>query len=367
VLDLNLTLGVVDASLCAAMAAAVYAVAPDRAVDRALAALLLFEGATQLAAGLNRLAYDAPAPDVPTIVGLGGVFIAAMSLDSAAYLLVIRSLDTPLVRPLRGRAATILLVAAGLALAGLAAWEAPRSFADGRPPLDNAPLYVLGLVAAFGIVASASAFLRAPRGSTRRRQARAFLLAFGVRDSIFLSYVLNAILPGRFPFDTIAGIATPFLATLLFVPLMAYGILQANLFDIDLKIKWTLRRGSLVALFVAAFFVVSAIAEQYLQQYGPLVGGLAVGLLLFALHPIERVVDRFADRAMPGVGPSGEYLAFRKLEVYRAALESAYESGGVSPKERESLGRLASKLDIRREDATAVEADVQARRSPAAA
>jgi hypothetical protein len=53
--------------------------------------------------------------------------------------------------------------------------------------------------------------------------------------------------------------------------------------------------------------------------------------------------------------------------VYRAALESAYESGGVSPKERESLGRLASKLDIRREDATAVEADVQARRSPAAA
>lgn len=48
------------------------------------------------------------------------------------------------------------------------------------------------------------------------------------------------------------------LAVFIYVPLVAYGVLRLQLFDIGLRIKRTLKRGTVAAAFVATFFVVSA-------------------------------------------------------------------------------------------------------------
>lgn len=43
-------------------------------------------------------------------------------------------------------------------------------------------------------------------------------------------------------------------------------------------------------------------AQTFLTDvYGFVVGGVAAGLLLFAIHPLQRVAERVADAAMPGV------------------------------------------------------------------
>ncbi|MGQ0535264.1 MAG: hypothetical protein ACT4PT_04250 [Methanobacteriota archaeon] len=143
--------------------------------------------------------------------------------------------------------------------------------------------------------------------------------------------------------------------------LVAYGIARADLFDIDLKIKWTLRRGTLAGVFVAAFLVVFAVAEQFLQeQYGWLVGGVAVGVLLIVLRPIERAADRLADRVMPGVQNTSEYRTVRKREVYRATVDGALLDGAISERGRDMLARLQDQLALTATEAREIEREATA-------
>jgi hypothetical protein len=153
---------------------------------------------------------------------------------------------------------------------------------------------------------------------------------------------------------------------LVFLPmpaLAAYALLRHRLLGIDLKIKWTLKRGTLVAIILGAFFVATAVAEQYLQGYGFVFGGVAIGLLLFAIRPIERAIDRMADRAMPKTTGTPEYLAQRRHEIYRAALEDSLADGAVTAKERAVLVRLAANLGIDGNDAMRIEGEVLAGRA----
>lgn len=137
--------------------------------------------------------------------------------------------------------------------------------------------------------------------------------------------------------------------------ILLYGILRMHLFDIDLKLKWTLRRGTLLGAFVAVFVIVSGIVEQWAQRYNVLVGGAAVGLMLLALRPLERAADRLADAAMPRVRDTDEYRTVRRREVYRAAVESAIRDGIVTDSERDVLATLADQLGLTAGEARALE------------
>ena len=146
---------------------------------------------------------------------------------------------------------------------------------------------------------------------------------------------------------------------LLFILILVYGQTKYRLFNVDLRIKWTLNRGTIAAAFVAVFFVVSEVAKDvFSTQAGPVAGLAAAGLLVFALAPLQRFAERWTDVAMPQVDRSSEYQSYRKLQMYRAAYESAVEEGGVSPKERQTLARLASKLGIGPADRSALEREV---------
>lgn len=143
--------------------------------------------------------------------------------------------------------------------------------------------------------------------------------------------------------------------------LLAYGILRHQLFDIDLKIKWTIKRSTLVALFVAFFFVVSELAAVFFaDRIGTVLGILAAGVLLFAIAPLQRLADRVSDAAMPRVKDTQEYRTVRKREVYRAALESAIEDGDITDKERSMLATLADQLQLTSAEALRLERQVAA-------
>lgn len=138
--------------------------------------------------------------------------------------------------------------------------------------------------------------------------------------------------------------------------LLAYAIVRHQLFDIDLKIKWGISRGTLAAIFIATFFVVSELVSGLLSQTIGIVSGVLItGVLVFALSPLQRIADRLADSAMPHVRDTEAYRRKRAGEIYRAAVGSALEDGVVTEKERDVLATLAQELGLGPKDCREIE------------
>ena len=138
------------------------------------------------------------------------------------------------------------------------------------------------------------------------------------------------------------------LGTLLAVPLIAYGILRAHLFDIDLRIRWTIKQSTLAAAVVAIIYALSEGASRLLSsELGSVAGLLAAALVVFFLAPLQRFADRVASAAMPNTQNTPEYAAHRKLQVYESAVAEAMQGGGISEKERALLNRLRDTLGDR--------------------
>ena len=355
-----------------ALAAVVLVTGPGARRDRLLALLLFVEGLSWgTGSGFLYLVESAKVAWV-----LQAIFTSAFIALPACYLAFIGTLPTPLARPLRSRAGLAALVAA--TLAAEAFWLTHRElFIAGMVPawygiwdakLTTATVWSLNLFGAVDVMAlvtSLSAWRRAAPGSPARKQASAFAVAFGVHDVGL--FVFTLLLPGHLVPPPPSGrtsdlviIAGADCTTIAFVLLVSYGILKVQLFDIDLRIKVGLRRSTVAAIFMAAFLVVEQIVQLYLAGLGLLIGGLTAGLLVFFLDPIHRFAESLAHTAMPKVSATPEYLAWRKLEVYRAALEGLYQDGVISDKERVTLERLRIKLGIEAADAMAIEGTVRA-------
>ena len=63
---------------------------------------------------------------------------------------------------------------------------------------------------------------------------------------------------------------------------------------------------------------------------------------------------------MPNTQNTPEYAAYRKLQVYEAAIMEAQLEGGISDKERSLLNRLRDSLGISLADATSLEGELRA-------
>lgn len=285
-----------------------------------------------------------------------------------SYLAFLGTLDSPLARPFGKRTAWWSIHAAwGAGAASVLLWPAwyikgmtvtPIGTHDAVWGSANSALALLFQgVFIFALAVAFTAWRRAPRGTVQRSRALAFFVAFGARDLLLLASIIIGPAVGldRFP-----GLATIVVlqigAILLFVPLLTYGILKTQLFDIDLKIKWTVSRGTLASIILVTFFVVSQLVENLASDsLGVLAGSLAAGLLLFLIHPLTRFADRVADAAMPGVQDTEEYRTVRKREVYRAALESARQEGTMTSRERALLATLATELGLTPRDVLGIE------------
>lgn len=306
--------------------------------------------------------------------GLQALFVTSMILGPLCYLFLVATLPTPLARPFASKAGRIGIVLVGLLAEGY--WLThPADFIPQMVPVWYAPWEAVigdsftlawtlsGFISLYGVACSIDAWRRAAPASPARLRAKFYAVAFSARDG-FLALV-TLILPFLVPVpptntwtDMLYIWGYPAIE-LIFVTLMLYGVLQAQLFDIDVKLKVGVSRTVLATVFVGVFFVVSQLIQTFAaESLGYVVGAIASGLLLFALRPLERIATRVADAAMPHVSATSEYLTFRKLQVYRAALEGAFEDGDVTPKERAMLARLRDELGIAPSDADALESDV---------
>ena len=81
-------------------------------------------------------------------------------------------------------------------------------------------------------------------------------------------------------------------------------------------------------------------------ELGGFSGLLAAGLVMAFLAPLQRFADRVASAAMPNTKNTPEYVSFRKMRVYEAAVSEAQLEGGISQKERSLLIRLRDSLGV---------------------
>ncbi|MGQ0537238.1 MAG: hypothetical protein ACT4PT_14340 [Methanobacteriota archaeon] len=363
---LRIVLGGLASLLAASLAAFVYAAAPRRAPNRRLALALGVESSLQAGSALIGLGAGLGRPFVEQ--GGWGVVHVSLLLLPAVYLLFLSTLDTPLARPFRSRA---VLGAVGLAsFAGAALRLADYGFfvergSGGYEPRLPLVLWMAALLGVFlyGLACAFSARSRTASGTLARRRATAYLLAFGVRDVSFLAAIvpLNLLLLFDLPLDRPAPVAAevaPLVGTILFVPLVAYGILRAQLFDIDVKIRWTVRQGTLAAAFLAVFFVVEQlVAASLSDRIGTVLGILAAGALVFALAPLQRAAARVAELAVPQGAPE-TLRPEERTGLYRELAAQAWQDGVVDRSERLLLERARARLGVPAEEAFRIEREV---------
>lgn len=362
-------LGLAAVALCWSLAVVLFRVGPTGSVARKLSVLLVVEGVTLLTAGFPEFVLGLSEDfwlEHMTFGLLSGLahFLGDAGMVALYPPFLATALGTALVRPF-GRAAVripISVVAVATAIAAIVAYAVWNSFAVASI------LYVMvTLTFLFALVASLNAWHTAKPGVARTR-AGLFAAAFGIRDVCWcFAYAASfwTLLAGTDGYEyTIYWWykAIYALGTLLAVPLIAYGILRAHLFDIDLRIRWTIKQSTLAALVVATIFLISEGASTFLSaELGTVAGLFAAAVVMFFLTPLQHFAERVAAAAMPNTENTPEYVAFRKMQVYEAALIDAMAEGGVSSKERALLVHLRESLGIKAADAEAIETELETR------
>jgi hypothetical protein len=353
----------VATALCWSLAVVLYRVGARGSAARKLAVLLAIEGVTLISAGYIDLMLTPAVHAHPLYQRWFDAQVIVHTLGDCSMLalyppFLAAALGTKLTRPFADTRVRIGL-AIGAALLFVATLTTPMKFGASM-------LYVaLALVFWFAFAASVQAWYRAE--GVARTRARWFAIAFGVRDILWGYVYLQTTLQvwagtmAEVPSDPMDPIMLYYaLGTLLAVPLIAYGILRAHLFDIDLRIRWTIKQSTLAAAVVAIIYALSEGASRLLSsELGSVAGLLAAALVVFFLAPLQRFADRVASAAMPNTQNTPEYAAHRKLQVYESAVAEAMQGGGISERERALLNRLRDTLGIAKADADALERDLQ--------
>lgn len=352
-------LAVLATAMCWSLALLLYRTGAPDSVARKLSLLLVVEGITLISSGYIDLLL---APDAQALGWYPAWFQAQFVVhtigDCALLALyppfLAAALDTPLVRPFGSRNARLALAVAATLLTVLTI----------TTPLNlGATLLYLSLASmfTFALIASLDAWRRA--AAAARTRARAFAVAFGVRDLLW-GYVYASVTwqiwggtMGYVPDDVNDPVYIIYLlGTLLAVPLIAYGILRTQLFDIDLRIRWTIKQSTLGGAILAILFVTTEAADRFLSsELGDYAGLAAAALIVFFLSPLQRFAEGVAAKAMPNTNNTPEYVAFRKMQVYEAAVSEALQQDGISAKERALLGHLRASLGISEADAELIE------------
>lgn len=354
----TVAVGFVAMALAWPLAVAVYRVRKDSRLNRLVAGVLAMEGL--LAGCLSAITLLNLEADFEALTLLG-VFLVA---DATAMLLFVGGLHPAWARRLGARAGVATLAAFGVGLIAASAWAASARREDGlftsSDPSWSVAWSYLGLAALVAFVATLHDFRLTREGSAARRQGRAFALAFGVRNGllflgIFAWAASDAL--GLLALREWAEV-TGVVGMALLPALLAYGVLSTQLFDIELKMKLGIKSGTLAAILVGGFFAGYKVFEFYLgREFGYVFGGVLSGLFFFLAPRLNKFADGVANKAIPQAQPTPDYIAYKKLEVYKAAVESAWEDGLLDARDRSLLDSLRRKLALKQADADAIEAE----------
>lgn len=143
------------------------------------------------------------------------------------------------------------------------------------------------------------------------------------------------------------------------VLLLGYAILRHQLLGMDVRVKVTVKRSTLAAAFVGLFFVVSESAQAlFSDRVGTFLGIAAAGMLVFALAPLQRLAERVADVAMPGVKGASEMTRDERHGFYREQVRIAWADGALTADERRLLESTRAQLGLSVEEAARIEHEV---------
>lgn len=358
--------GLASVSLCWALAFVLMRVGMPGSVARKLALLLTVEGFALLTTGIY---YDFLEPELADRIAeslFGYISFNAHTFFDCMMLalyppFLAASLGTRLTLPFSTRTGRRIL-AAFAALLFVSVVASPYQ-------IGMTLLYaMMSLLFLYALVVSIHAWVVSKPGIARTR-AGVFALAFGFRDICwFFVYAVAtwAVWGGAILAEGAADFVIYLdlfyrLGTLLYVPIIAYGILRTHLFDLDLKLRWTIKQSTLAGIIVAIIYLVSEGADRFLStELGDWGGLLAAAVVVFFLAPLQRFAESVAGAAMPNTRNTPEYTIFRKLQVYESAVSEALREGGISAKERVLLGHLRESLGVSDTDAEAIEANLQA-------
>lgn len=354
-------------AMCWSLAAILFYVGNAGSVARKLSLLLVVEGATLISTGYLDLFLTESVRALPFYSTFFRAEEIVHTVGDCAMLALYPpflavALRSKLTRPFSGFRVRLLLGFAALVLCAIVLW--------GPIKLGATLLYVLlSVLFVYALVASVHTWHTA--SGPARSRAGIFALAFGARDICWgIAYGVSTWMLWVGTYQVVDPDAPGMLyiiyalGSLLAVPLIAYGILRTQLFDIDLRIRWTIKQSTLAAAFLAVFYLVTEGADRFFaSEFGNWIGLLATALLVFFLAPLQRFAERVATLAMPNAQNTPEYAAYRKLQVYEAALEEAL-AGGISEKERTLLNHLRESLGIAPVDAVALEQDMLVQQNP---
>jgi hypothetical protein len=362
------TLVLVLAWLAAAVA---LRAAPHRRLNLQLAIVLLLEGV--YGAGNFGLLFFVTDPLVAGVFArLGAIAMATLPLQYLVFLGV--SLRSPITRPFGTTGGRWSLHALTLGAIGLLL-TAPGLFITDVFQPDWAPwnfTYVgygprvvqfHGVVSLLGLIVSIDAFRRAPLGSVERNQAGWFIVAFGLRDAfiaaiqVLMPYVRPIPFWGDLIYNPVHG-----MMYVTYVPLLAYAILRHQLLDIDLRVRFALKQGTVGALLAGSFLVASELIESVVDVDGPMLGIVLALVITAALKPAQIVAERVALAAVPQVSGGSAYMDDRRRIVLRGALENAWSDGHLTHREQEFVRMLREELDVPEAMAKEIEAEVLAQR-----
>lgn len=219
------------------------------------------------------------------------------------------------------------------------------------PPIVRVNLLLEEFTAVATLAAPAILLVAALRSSERSRRHEGFGVAMLALAAIVAATITWWFTPPPEPghwtsspqqvLDAFGGLVIAMLA--------GYALLRHRLFDIDVKLRWTISRGTVAVLFVGVFFIASQMAQNFLEDsMGWALGGITAGLMLFAIAPIQRAADRVADVALPRRALDAREA---QLETYRLALQLALADRVITRAEERHLAHLAQHLGIPHVDA----------------
>ena len=208
-------------------------------------------------------------------------------------------------------------------------------------------------------------------GLESRRQARdqavvrrLLVIAAAVITSGVVAHFVQDLPPvggfdsGAFAFFFIFGVWR--LALPLFV---IYALVRHHLFDLDWRLRIGLQRGTMATLALGVFFagaqIIEGLLENYLEGFGQqsikYAGAALLGLTVYLMYPLQRLVERFARRALPDPRPIGDLSGKERLSLYTEHAAIAWQDGVLSRKERILLDHLRSRLHLSADQTHAVE------------
>ncbi len=153
------------------------------------------------------------------------------------------------------------------------------------------------------------------------------------------------------------------IARIITFAVLSYAIVRHQLLGIDVKLRWTISKGTIAAVFIAVFFIASETAQQFFGETlgSTYIGIAAAGMLVFTMAPLQRVAERLAERAVPvAPAPSPISASNGEREHYRVLLRRFLADGRMTRDEERALARVATLAGMTPDDTLAARHEVQA-------